>query len=706
MQISCFRNFKSKRPESSTLEAIAEYIRTDRSLAQITALYRKDGSKTIKEESPLFAVAATFSGGKSKGDITEMTGLSLVDLDHVAVERMAGIRAKAIADPHTVLCYTTISGRGLRIIFSYEPDKDYDLSQQLGFYSLAFAHGNAHYERLLGTEADRQCKNVNRLSGLAYDPGAYFNADATPFGCDEIMLTAKDNGSRNNLARQVQRIQDYYDRVIAPKLKSQNKVYAPGSHNEYVMLTGYMMARRRYNLESVVQWAVRQFSDYGDTEQVIRSCYGSVAEQRKKPQRRESDMPGAATVDDIKDFLTPRIALRHNVITGRIEYIMLSPEGHDEEGREDTGQKWQTMTDRAVNTIWAEMSQTMKVNVQDIIRVMESDFTPDHNPFLDYLATLPPWHEGDPDYIAQLAATVEVKDDGKLSQLLFVDALRKWLVAMLASWINEDVVNNVILVLIGEQGSYKTTWFQYLLPPQLQQYFYTKTNSGRMTKDDMLVLSQYALVCSEELDTMRPAELNQLKAAVTMKSTNERAAYARFHETRKHIASFCGTGNNAQFLTDPTGNRRWLPFEVVSIRSPREHPFNYTGIFSQMLALLRSGFHYWFSKEELKIQAAHNKFFESPNLERELVALYFRRPRNGERAMFVTVSRVMEITACAGIVQRLNPVRIGMAFSELGFDCLRSGGNRGYLVVQRTKEEIQLLLGNVADCDEEFLVPS
>ena len=49
MQISCFRNFRSKKPGSSTLEAIAEYIRTDRSLAQITALYRKDGSKTIKE---------------------------------------------------------------------------------------------------------------------------------------------------------------------------------------------------------------------------------------------------------------------------------------------------------------------------------------------------------------------------------------------------------------------------------------------------------------------------------------------------------------------------------------------------------------------------------------------------------------------------------------------------------------------------------
>ena len=35
-----------------------------------------------------------------------------------------------------------------------------------------------------------------------------------------------------------------------------------------------------------------------------------------------------------------------------------------------------------------------------------------------------------------------------------------------------------------------------------------------------------------------------------------------------------GTGNNVQFLSDPTGNRRWLPFEIESIESPRDRPFD------------------------------------------------------------------------------------------------------------------------------------
>lgn len=110
MEVNFFRNFKSKTPESSTLEAVVEQIRSDQSLARLTALYRQDESKQLKEESPLFAVAATFSGGNGKADIATMTGLSLVDFDHVGEDRLEAIREKVIADPHTLLYYITKDG--------------------------------------------------------------------------------------------------------------------------------------------------------------------------------------------------------------------------------------------------------------------------------------------------------------------------------------------------------------------------------------------------------------------------------------------------------------------------------------------------------------------------------------------------------------------------------------------------------------------
>ena len=277
---------------------------------------------------------------------------------------------------------------------------------------------------------------------------------------------------------------------------------------------------------------------------------------------------------------------------------------------------------------------------------------------------------------------------GEAEQQRWQTYLRKWLVAMVAAWISDEVVNNVILVLIGEQGSFKTTWFNYLLPPELKQYFYTKTNANRMTKDDLLTLAQYALVCCEELDTMRPAELNQLKAAVTMPSIDERAAYAHFHEHRRHIASFCGTGNNTQFLSDPTGNRRWLPFEVDYIRSPRDRPFPYAGIYSQALALYKSGFQFWFSREEIQELNSHNRQFETPRLEHELVALYFRVPTEGENGMFMTSARAIQIIGC-GISQKLSAVNVGRAFVDLGFQRVRTKNCRGFIVVQRTGDEIK-----------------
>ena len=297
-----------------------------------------------------------------------------------------------------------------------------------------------------------------------------------------------------------------------------------------------------------------------------------------------------ATVEDIKAFLGGRLYLRHNVITGRVECRL--PSNYETDGTD-----WQPISDRVVNSLWVELSKEKPVRAQDIYRVLESDFVEEYHPFRYYLDHLPPW-DGD-DYIIELSVSVTIRG-GVEKQMLFYEYLKKWLVAMVAGWIDETVVNHVMLVLIGEQGSYKTTWFNYLLPPELKSYFYTKTNSNRMGRDDLLTLAQYGLVCCEELDTMRPSELNQLKAALTMPSIDERAAYAHFHEHRQHIASFCGTGNNVQFLSDETGNRRWLPFEVESIRSPRDHPFNYAGIYAQAYALYQEGFRYWFSQDEIR----------------------------------------------------------------------------------------------------------
>ena len=747
--VSSFENFTSKRPVSLTLDAIANFMRCDQRLESLTKAYRQTGSKHIKMETPLFAVACFFDGGKGKENIKGLTGLSMVDFDHISPsgplkeEELSALRNKIAGDPHTVMCYTTISGNGLRIIFRYEqPQSKTDGVGDHVFeqYKAAFYAGNAYYEKLLGMKADMQCKNITRLSGIAHDPDVFFRDPdkAEAFTLDEVAAAASQHAKESKEEKQMQRIQTYYDSLVAPMLARKGYKFQPSCHNDYVMRVGYMLAERRFSKKVVVRWALRMFgADYSGTEQVINSCFASSSSRGRDGGRAGQGDAHTASVDEIKAFLDGRVRLRYNVITSRVECLLTgentnnSLSGLNTNLTNDTNNslgvntnltcpQWQPISDRIVNTLWSQMSSVLRVNIQDVYRVIESDYVPAFNPFVEYLESLPEWHEGDHDYIADLAATVKIKgeqehiespeaaslkgtaqegtsqegtaqegtaQEADFSLFTFPYSLKKWLVGMVAGWISEDVVNNVILVFIGEQGAYKTTWFNYLLPPQLKQYFYTKTNANRMTRDDLLTLAQYGLVCCEELDTMRPAELNQLKAAVTMPSIDERAAYAHFHEHRKHIASFCGTGNNVSFLSDPTGNRRWLPFEVESIVSPRDHPFCYEGIYSQALALYKSGFTFWFTKEEIQEQNRHNRKFETPRLEHELVDLYFRRPLEHENSMFMTSSRVLQIIG-SGITQKLSATRIGMAFSELGFQRVRYHGIRGYLVMQRTAEEI------------------
>ena len=737
MNVSIFHNMTSKLPLPGLLEGVANLIREDEKLAAFTASYRQTGSKTFKNEAPLFAVACRFEGGKGRANVRHLTGLSLVDFDHIVSEERRGkseesssdedrkaiiaqelnlLKQKAMADPHTLMTYITMSGNGLRVIFKYDlapefsgiPKDEAEVKKFETYYQQAFYAGNAYYEKLLGCKADMQCKNLTRLSGLAHDPEVFLRdpSEVVSFTAEEMATAAASYAKQSKEEKQMQRIQTYFDTLIAPQLAKANIKFQSGSHNEYVMRVGYRLAERRFSKKVALKWAMQKFgANYPDTEQVITSCYANATINGNgggngggRSNRADTK---TASVEEIKSFLDGHVRLRMNEITSRVEYLEERRVKSEESAKsaKSARENWQPINDRKVNSLWAEMSQVTRVNKQDMYSIIESDYVPLYHPFKEYLINLEQEvmrnrifarsaeSARDQNPIFELARTVRVKG-GEQEQALWYRYLKKWLVAMVASWLSDDTVNNVILVLIGEQGAYKTTWFNYLLPPPLKQYFYTKTNANRMSKDDLLTLAQYGLVCCEELDTMRPSELNQLKAVVTMPSIDERAAYAHYHEHRKHIASFCGTGNNAQFLSDPTGNRRWLPFEVESIVSPREHPFDYEGIYAQALALYKSGFQYWFSKEEIVELNQHNKQFETPRLEHELVDLYFRHPLENETGIFMTAGRALQ-TIGSGITQKLSAVYIGRAFMDLGFRRVRSHRERGYLVVPRTAEEIK-----------------
>ena len=418
-------------------------------------------------------------------------------------------------------------------------------------------------------------------------------------------------------------------------------------------------------------------------------------EKPKKKRKKGDDEAGEhkpnwrevyATVGEIKAFLSDHVYLRYNTVKHRVEARVPPGDPFIEQSElaEFVSDDWQPMSDRLKNTLLTALQSVKPTRKTDLETVLDSGYVQGFHPFLYYLNRLPPW-DGQ-DYILELSATVSVKGDVE-EQLFFADVLRRWLVGMVASWLDEDTVNQGVLVFIGEQGIYKTTWFSRLLPPELSDYFRIKVNASRVGKDDLIAMSQYGLVCYEELDVMRSTDVNTMKSVVTMPAIDERRPYGYYTEHMPHVASFCGTGNNVQFLNDATGNRRWLPFEVERIDNPRSHPFNYEGIYSQAYALYQEGFQYWMEEAESERMEAHTRDFRASNLAEELVDTYYRVPAEGEASIVVLVAQAL--LQFGHLAYGLGEAKVGRAFTNLGFKPRRTATGRGYYVVQRTTDEIE-----------------
>ena len=684
MQVSLFNGFADKNPKPITIREVVEIIRADQRLQVLTEnhrRYRAQGdtarAEAEKQHMPCYSVAVLFSGGKQQKHIVSYTGMSIVDLDHIPNERMAEVLEKVRGDEHTLLAYTTISGEGVRVIarfaFSKEDNENRECllradKKSLVLYTKVFALVNSYYENLTGLLSDGQCKNATRISGMAHDPEVYYNSEATPFF---IKPEDKKTIGRPRKGTKVERVET----TVLRELEQRGVVYETGTHNKYISDACYMMNRYGVSESDCMEWALERFADYheagNDVVSIVRSCYQQTEEHgTARPPKAVSDKQ--ATVAQIEAFLAERVQLRRNVVTGFVEVR----ENHS----------FRQFTDDDRNSLWRALSKELGVRVvrQDISAVVKSDFSPRYHPFEDYINRLQPW-DGVTDHIGRLASSVTVKGD----QEYFARCFKKWLVAFIAAIFDPEEVNHEILVFIGRQGSYKSTWFHYLLPPELRQYFLPKLmSSAGITKDDLFKIAQSGLVCLEEIDHMKQRDLNQLKAITTMRTINERRSYGEFNEFHRHIASFCATGNNRFFLTDPTGNRRFLTFEVESIVPPQTYDYGYEGVYAQAYALWRQGFRYWFNDEENAEINRRNTDFEAPNKEWELINKYYRRPLAGEECKFLTATDILEHIN-ASVKERLSVIRVGNALLSMGYERTRAGNLRGYRVVEIPYADIE-----------------
>ena len=705
-KLSLFQCLTSVPSKAVGLEEVVRLIRYDNGVTAQTENYRRMASVLGKEKAdeevkkklvPAFSVGVLFDGnGRGAANVLGFTGLALCDIDHVSGEgqEVRGERndqalnesfEKATADPHALMVYRTISGDGLRIIYRYVRDEGPLTATS---WRAAFLKGNTYFAELTGHDYDTQCTDYSRLSGMAHDEEVYVNWEAEAFVVtDEEILEANFDGRgekgkpRKEYAAGTHAVavDEAWPRV-EQTLARRQMAYQSGHHHDYVMHAAFLFNRYGADQDELLTWAAQEWSDY-DTKQreaTIRSCYKKTQEHgtwRLNRQGRKQKETSMITLPEIRQWLSQRVEVVYNLVTDQTMFMIKNTAD------------WLQLDERVLCSIRGQIAADTgkRVLKQDVRDVLNSDFSRLSHPVREYVEALPAWDSRD--RVKELCSHVSAQEPQ-----YFEWTLHKWLVAAVATWMSDLSSNHEIFVLIGAQGIYKTTFFRHLLPPQLRMYFWENAHNSFSSKDDHLALAENCLVEIEEIDLQSPRDISELKALATSEKVKERRPYARFREEKQRLASFCGSGNQERFLSDETGNRRWLCHKVDHIDDPRTWALDYDQLYAQLRDELRQGFRYWFDPDEQRRVERQNEAFRIESDEEQLIRSRLRRPSAGEKVTLMNSGMICQFLNGGVVGRGLSTRKVGIIMTSLGFRKVHTMQGNFFEVYQIPFDQIQATL--------------
>ena len=392
-------------------------------------------------------------------------------------------------------------------------------------------------------------------------------------------------------------------------------------------------------------------------------------------QRKTSSKNG-----EIEIYLSSRYEFRYNTVLGRTEYRGKNDAMFSKVGRYE------------INTLRREIDNDIGIvtSSDNLYSIIESSFSPRINPIQEYFKRLSATDIGNSNRdsgndvslslkaIHDLASCVVVRNSDK-----WLPYLTRWLVAVVANAMDDrECRNHTCLVLTGEQGKFKTTFLDLLCPPALHGYSYT----GKIypqEKDTLTYIGQNFIVnIDDQLKALNKRDENELKNLITCPMVKYRMPYDKYVEEHPHLASFVASVNGNDFLTDPTGSRRFLPFEVLSIDINRAKAISMDTVYTEAKALLKSGFRYWFDDDEIAELYKASEDFQVQTAEMELLLRCFEKPtEDNPNCTYMTTT---EIITYLGYYTHhsLSLKHMGEALKRSGFEKVskrREGGSPIYV---------------------------
>lgn len=127
-----------------------------------------------------------------------------------------------------------------------------------------------------------------------------------------------------------------------------------------------------------------------------------------------------------------------------------------------------------------------------------------------------------------------------------------------------------MIILVGTQGGYKSSFLRFLAVNDA--WFCDNFNTLDGVRAFEQLRGMWMVEMSELQATKRTKDVETIKAFITSRVDVYRAAYDRRTERHPRMCVLAGTSNPVDFLTDRTGNRRFLP--ITCSKHEIQNPFD------------------------------------------------------------------------------------------------------------------------------------
>lgn len=643
--------------------------------------------KNLKKKLSCVSVSGSFKERKDSG-LRAHSGYLSIDLDNLGND-VNGIKSILSKDPYVYAAFVSVSGNGLCLIFLIEGERHADAFESISSYLYE------NYQVIV----DPSGKNISRLRYASYDPHLYssgtplvfkkYLAKPKPKPVNKVVFVKTEFDSIINefAQRGINLCEDYRDWVsigyaIASKfgasgahyfhtLSSQSSKYDPTNCDKLyaaivknsteskeiraTIATIYYFAKKH----SVQTYTVFTRDIIKTTTTLKKSGLGAAAIAKNIEEfeglAKEDTLDiitqaidnkieiedGTSIVEEAERWLQYNTKLRRNEITRMIE--------NDGKALDNIG----------FNSLFIAAKKVIeKLDFALFERIILSNNTVNFNPLIEWFKS----YEGREPVgsISKLAKTIKTPNPEFAEKFI-----TKWLVGMISSIYGQH--SPLMLILAGEeQNTGKTEFFRRLLPKPLYDGYFaeSKLDSG---KDDYILMCQKIIIMDDEMGGKSKAESKLLKDITSKQVFNLREPYGRGNVSLNRIAVLCGTTNDLNLLNDPTGNRRLIPVEVLSIDHDAYNNLDKIDVLMEAHQLFKDGYKWQLSKEDIAFLRDNTTKMEAYSVEYELIQRYLRLPETtiiGEDMSGTELKVYIESHSN----QRININRLGQELKAIGFE--------------------------------------